>query len=107
MLDGPLAWYIDYTFIFNKFALALMLAMVFLFDFKISFPSWGKLLLRIVCIIAIGVTLAGLFFLIRHHLYLGRGIGLLYLIELYLFQFGYLIAAIIIYQKTLKENSNA
>jgi len=107
ILDGPLAWYIDYTNIFNKMILALLLSVVFLFDFKISFPSWGRALLRIICILAIALTLAGLFFVIRHHLYLSGAIGLLYIIEIYLFQIAYLVAAIIIFQKTLEEDNHA
>lgn len=104
ILDGPLAWYFQYSFALNEITLAICLSIVLIFDFKISLPSWGGLCLKILGIIALILSLVGLGYLVKHSLFMGE---LKFQLFFYLTQIAYLLISLIIISKGYEETSDA
>jgi len=98
LLDGPLAHYMSYTFALNDIVLAALLALVLIFDFELNLPSWGRMFIRVIGILSIGLVLAGYVFLFEQQRFTG---GLFWtMVQLYAFQTAFLLIAIIVLGKS-------
>lgn len=103
-LDGPLAWFSQYTHMLNRIALAILLAAALVIDFDLKQPRIGLIICRGAAGICIVLTLIGFIYLIRHQLhFLGMDseLGMVrYFLIPYLLQLAYFMTAIILFVKT-------
>ena len=103
LLDGPLAHYSSYTFSLNNIVIAILLALILLFDMKFKVSHFGVLSFRFLGFTAFIVSFIGLIYLVKHSLFYGnfQNLELIY-IGLYLRQTAYLLTAIIIIGQSYK-----